>query len=224
MRIRKFFKMVIYIHLFIVIVLLLTYCSFRKSVIRAYTHALENRPYDVIIVPGIPYEKKNTSVIMNMRLQWAKHLYDSGFTKNIIFSGSAVYSPFVEGKAMKLIADSMGIPSEHTFYETQAEHSTENVYYSWKMANEMGFQKIALATDPLQSAMLKSFMKKYCPGVTSIPVYIDKIDMKATLPAIDTASCYAADFVSIKEREGFWQRFRGTRGGRVVDEMNKLNK
>src|SRR5690606_31947372 len=130
--------------------------------LKKYEHAKTVRPYDVIIVPGIPYEKENTSSIMNMRLQWAKHLYDSGFAQNIIFSGSAVYSPFVEGKAMKAIADSMGIPPEHTFYETKAEHSTENVYYSWKMANEMGFKKIALATDPFQSAMLKSFMKKYC--------------------------------------------------------------
>lgn len=221
---KKFFRIFLYVNVVILIALLLTYCSFRKSVIRSYEHAKITRPYDVIIVPGIPYEKLNTSVVMNMRLQWAKHLYDSGFTKNIIFSGSAVYSPFVEGKAMKLIADSMGIPSEHTFYETKAEHSTENVYYSWKMANEMGFKKIALATDPFQSAMLKSFIKKYCPGVVSIPVFIDKIDLKAALPVIDTTSCHVADFVSIKEREGFWKRFRGTRGGRIVDEVKAQQK
>jgi uncharacterized SAM-binding protein YcdF (DUF218 family) len=219
--IKKFFRILIYVHVVIGLTLLFTYCSFRKSVLKKYEHAKTVRPYDVIIVPGIPYEKENTSTIMNMRLQWAKHLYDSGFTHNIIFSGSAVYSPFVEGKAMKTIADSMGIPSNRTFYETKAEHSTENVYYSWKMANEMGFKKIALATDPFQSAMLKSFMKKYCPGVASIPVFIDKINLDIPLPVIDTTSCYVSDFISIKEREGFWKRFRGTRGGRIVDEVEK---
>lgn len=220
MKIRKIFKIVIYVHLFVALVLFVTYLMFRRSVIQSYEQAKTMRPYDVIIVPGIPYDKENTTAIMKMRLLWAKHLYDSGFTNNVIFSGSAVYTPFIEGRAMKVLADSMGFPIDHTFYETKAEHSTENVYYSWKMAHEMGFEKIALATDPIQSAMLKSFMKKYCPGVTSIPIYIDKIDMKATLPVIDTTSCYVADFVSIKQRETFWQRFRGTRGGRIVDEVN----
>ncbi len=220
--IKKIFRIVIYVHVIVGVALLLTYCSFRKSVIRSYQHAKTERPYDVIIVPGIPYDNEKTSAIMNMRLQWAKHLYDSGFTHNIIFSGSAVYTPFVEGMAMKVLADSMGIPPEHTFYETKAEHSTENIYYAWTMAREMGFEKIALATDPFQSAMLKSFIKKYCPGVISIPVFIDKIDMRQPLPLIDTTSFYMPGFVSLKERETFWQRFRGTRGGRIVDEVNTI--
>jgi uncharacterized SAM-binding protein YcdF (DUF218 family) len=218
---KKLLRIVLYFHLFVALALLLTYCSVRKSVVNSYDHAKKTRPYDVVIVPGIPYEKSETSMVMKMRIQWAKHLYDSGFTRNIIFSGSAVYSPFVEGIAMKVIADSLGIPVQHTFSETRAEHSTENVYYSWKMAKEMGFTKIALATDPFQAAMLKRFIKKYCPGVTSIPVYIEKLDMNKPLPAIDTTSCYVTNFVSLKERETFWQRLRGTRGKRVVDEVGR---
>lgn len=221
---KKLLRIVLYLHLFVALALLLTYCSVRKSVIKSYALAKEIRPYDVIIVPGIPYEKSETSMVMKMRIQWAKHLYDSGFTRNIIFSGSAVYSPFVEGIAMKVIADSLGIPAQHTFSETSAEHSTENVYYSWKMAKEMGFTKIALATDPFQAAMLKRFIKEYCPGVTAVPVYIEKIDLDKPLPVIDTTSFYVANFVSLKERETFWQRFSGTRGKKVVDEVNRQQK
>ncbi|HRG08559.1 MAG TPA: ElyC/SanA/YdcF family protein [Cyclobacteriaceae bacterium] len=221
---KKLLRIVLYLHLFVALALLLTYCSVRKSVIKSYALAKETRPYDVIIVPGIPYEKSETSMVMKMRIQWAKHLYDSGFTRNIIFSGSAVYSPFVEGIAMKVIADSLGIPAQHTFSETSAEHSTENVYYSWKMAKEMGFTKIALATDPFQAAMLKRFIKEYCPGVTAVPVYIEKIDLDKPLPVIDTTSFYVANFVSLKERETFWQRFSGTRGKKVVDEVNRQQK
>jgi hypothetical protein len=34
---------------------------------------------------------------------------------------------------------------------------------------------------------------------------------------IDTTSCHSQEFVSILEREGFWQRFRGTMGKRVKE-------
>ena len=123
---------------------------------------------------------------------------------------------------MKVIADSLGIPPEHTFAETKAEHSTENIYYSWKMAKAMGFQKIALATDPFQSAMLKSFIRKYCPGVKSVPVVTDILELEGkTLPVVDTATLYVPDFVSITERESFWKRFRGTMGKRIKEEIRQ---
>lgn len=210
----------IYFHVFLAVALLLTHCSFTHYAKKSYEKAVTEKPYDVIIVPGVPYEKENTTSVMKMRIYWAKQLYDSGFTKNIIFSGSAVYSHFVEGIAMKVIADTLGIPTDHTFSETSAEHSTENVYYSWKMAKRMGFQKIALATDPFQSRLLRSFTKKYCPGVKAIPVVFDRLKLdNKPLPVIDTTAAYREDFVSIIKRETFWQRFKGTMGKRVKEEV-----
>ena len=209
----------IYVHVFLAVALLLTHCSFSHYAKKSYAQAKKDKPFDVVIVPGVPYEKENTTSIMRMRVYWAKHLYDSGFTKNIIFSGSAVYTHFVEGIVMKTMADSLGIPPEHTFSETKAEHSTENIYYSWRMAKEMGFQKIALATDPFQSRLLRSFSKKYCPGVTAVPVVYDILDRESTpLPLIDTTKAYRAGFVSIKDREGFWKRLQGTMGRRVKEQ------
>lgn len=217
---KRSLKIVLYFHVFLALALVLTHCSFKHYAEKSYERAKKEKPYDVVIVPGVPYEKENTTSVMKMRLFWAKHLYDSGFTKNIIFSGSAVYSPFVESIAMKVMADSLGIPSDRTFSETKAEHSTENVYYSWKMAQALGFRKIALATDPFQSRMLKSFVKRYCPGVKSIPIVFEKLEMDSqVLPAIDTTSAYVVDFVSIMKRESFWQRFGGTMGKRVKDEV-----
>ncbi len=84
----------------------------------------------------------------------------------------------------------------------------------------MGFEKIALATDPFQSRMLKGFAKKYCPGVSYIPIVFDKLNLnELALPNIDTSAAYIPDFVSITERETFRERFRGTRGHRVRDEV-----
>jgi len=222
---KSFLRIFIYVHIFLAVALLLTHCSFSHYAKKSYEKALKERPFDVVIVPGVPYEKEKTTSVMKMRIYWAKLLYDSGFTKNIIFSGSAVYSHFVEGIAMKTIADSLGIPPDHTFSETKAEHSTENVYYSWKLAKEMGFQKIALASDPFQSRLLRSFSKKYCPGLKAIPVVFDRLQIDDTpMPVIDTTKAYRPDFVSIVERESFWQRLRGTMGRRVKDEVKAEKK
>lgn len=222
---KKFIRIFIYVHIFLAVSLLLTHCTFKRYAEKSYARAKKDKPYDVIIVPGVPYEKENTTMVMKMRIFWAKHLYDSGYTKNIIFSGAAVYSPFVEALAMKTIADSLGIPAEHTFAETKAEHSTENIYYSWKLAKELGFEKIALATDPYQSGLLRSFTRRYCPGVKAIPIVFGMLDISnKSLPVIDTTSCHADGFVSILEREGFWQRFRGTLGKRVKEDRRESKK
>ena len=194
-------------------------CTFPGVAKRSYAKAESKAPYDVIIVPGLPYDKEKTSAVLKMRMFWARYLYKEGIARNIIFSGSAVYTPFVESVAMRAIADSLGIPSKYTYAETEAEHSTENVYYSWKMARGLGFKKIALATDPFQSAVLRGFIRKHTPGVDVIPIVYDRIDLKGKeLPIIDTTSSYKTNFVSIKEREGFIERIRGTFGKRIKEE------
>jgi len=223
---KKILRWVIYFHVFMGLTLLLTRCSVTKYAEKCYTRAQKEKPFDVIIVPGVPYDKSATTSMMTMRLYWAKQLYDSGFTKNIIFSGSSVYTHFVEGIAMKIMADSLGIPSGNTFYETKAEDSTENVYFSWRLAREKGFTKIALATDPYQAALLKRFMRRYTPGMKSIPIVFNLLDIDdRSLPKIDTTAAYVPDFVSITKRESFWQRFQGTMGRRVKEEakQEKIN-
>ena len=194
--------------------------AFSRSATKSLEQLKDKAPYDVIIVPGVPYDPSSASSIMRVRILWAKYLFDNGIAKNIIFSGAAVYTPYYESTAMKLIADSLGIPSGNTFCETMAEHSTENVYYSWKMAKALGFEKIALATDPFQSFMLKRFIRNFCPEVEAVPAVFDKIRSDdALLPAIDLTHVYVDDFVSLPERETLRQRLAGTRGRRVKEEV-----
>lgn len=210
--------------LFVSISALLIYCSVRRYAGRSYAQAKKDRPYDVVVVPGIPYNTQSTMNVLALRIFWAKHLYDSGYTHNIIFSGSAVYTPYIEGVIMKIMADSLGIPSDHTFSETRAEHSTENAYYGWKLARSLGFQKIALATDPFQSSTLEGFIKKYCPGMTSVPAVLDLLNSSGkSLPRIDPSGAFVKDFISLPQRQGFWERWQGTMGKRVKDEQAKEN-
>lgn len=219
-RILRFLAYFTAVH---IIVLALSHCNFSHFARKSYERAREEKPYDVIIVPGIPYAPGQSNDVMKMRVFWAKHLYDSGYARNIIFSGSAVYSPYVEAEVMKAMADSLGIPSDNLFKEVTAEHSTENVYYGWRMAKELGFEKIALATDPYQAGLLRGFIRRHAPEVKPVPIVFGTMGIDTLhLPDVDTTLLYVENFVSITERESFWERFRGTMGKRVKKEKKQI--
>jgi hypothetical protein len=171
--------------------------------------------YDIIVVPGVPFNNSWDST-MKARVYWSKYLFDKGITKNIMYSGSAVYSPYYEGEIMAMYAEAIGIPKENIFTETKAEHSTENIYYSWKKSKKAGFTKIALATDPFQAKMLKSFIiKRVSPDVGIIPIVFDTLLMirpKMIDPVIDYRKAFVKDFISLPDRESLFKRLRGTRG------------
>lgn len=216
---KKILKIVLYFHLILLLGAILAQCTFQHYASQSYDASMKKVPFDVVIVPGVPYQDTAMNSIYKARVFWAKHLYDSGYTKNIIFSGSAVYTPYYESRTMKLYAEALGIPSANIFTEELAEHSSENVYYSWKLAKQLGFKKIALATDPYQSGLLRGLIRKYTPGVMSIPIQFEKIDARnKVLPSIDPSSAKAIRFTPLPERESFWERWQGTLGKRVKAE------
>lgn len=196
---------------------LLLLCSYDKAK-KESTDLNEEvaNPYDVIIVPGVPYQEPSLKTILKARIFWAKYLFDRGIAKNIIFSGSSVYTPFVEGKIMKIYADSLGIPSDHTFSEEEAEHSTENIYYSVQMAKKMGFKKIALATDHYQAFLLVGYLRKKFPDLKILTIEYKKINIKAEWPEIDDAPAFSDNFVSLVKRENKIKRFKGTIGKNII--------
>lgn len=199
---------------FILILFLSSCAMINRSPKKLYKRALKKAPYDVAIVPGVPYNGGDWDRIMRGRVLWAIHLYNKGIVKNIIFSGGAVYSPYAEGDIMVLYAEQIGVPREHIFAETEAEHSVENVYYSAKMAYSLGFKSIVLTTDPFQTALLKRFLKrKYDPNIAKMPFIIDVLSTIDTAQyKIDPSSAYRENFVSIVERQSKFQRFRDTAG------------
>jgi len=172
-------------------------------------------PYDVIIVPGIPYQDQDWgSNVMKARVLWSFYLYSNRIALNVIYSGGAVYTPYVEGKVMALHAIALGIPTEHVFSETKAKHSTENLVYSIRLARELGFKNIAVATDPLQSNTLKLFAWDYALPVAFIPIIYDSLN-KLKLDSsvnIDPATAFQNDFIPLPQRENFIKRFMGTLG------------
>jgi uncharacterized SAM-binding protein YcdF (DUF218 family) len=199
---------------------LLSACTSTKFAQKAYEKAKVHAPYDAVIVPGLPYDdSSNLNIILSARMLWSKKLFDDGITKNIIYSGAAVATPYIEGIAMKTIADSMGIPPSHTFAETLAEHSTENIWYSYLLAKKLGFKNIALATDPFQTKMLKRFLVKRCENMPFIPIVFIQLDPTKNrilpIPKINASKAFVKDFISLKDKESFFKRWAGTRGKHI---------
>ena len=177
---------------------------------------LKEAPYEIVIVPGYPYSEDGWSQVVQMRVRWAKYLYDNKITDNIMFSGSAVYSPYIESEIMKKYAIALGIPEEHIFVEKLARHSTENLYYSYTRAKEIGFKHIALATDPFQTNNLRSFKKRWGINVGLLPIIFEKISpLNVETPKINQNSAFVDTFKSIKETETFSERVNGTLGNNI---------
>jgi hypothetical protein len=172
--------------------------------------------YDMVVVPGVPFTDGAWSPTMRDRVFWSKFLYDKGIAKNIMYSGSAVYSPYREAEIMALYGEKLGIPGENIFTEIKAQHSTENIYYSYRKSRKLGFSRIALASDPFQTKMLHRFtQKRVNKDVAFIPIVYDTIRrMQAIIPDpdIDYEKAYVKNFKALTKRQGFFKRFRGTEG------------
>ncbi|HTM67527.1 MAG TPA: YdcF family protein [Flavipsychrobacter sp.] len=189
----------------------------RRGPQRALVTAGKMKAFDAIIVPGIPFKNGQWDSVMKSRVLWSYVLYKNGYTKNIIYSGGAVYSPYKEAIIMGLYAQQLGIPKENIFYDTLAKHSTENVYYSYLLAKKLGFKSLALATDPFQSFMLRGFTRKrFGSPIYHIPFVVDSLKAYSYLnPQINPQPAKVENFVSITEKQGFVKRFIGTMGKNI---------
>ncbi len=217
--ISSWVKLIAIITSFIFYSFLLQSCSFSEKTTRRLLNQSLGENYDVIIVPGVPFENNQWSRTMKARIYWSKYLYDKGIARNIMYSGSSVYTPYYEAEIMALYAEAIGIPKQNILTETKAEHSTENIFYGYRKAKLLGFEKIALASDPFQTKLLKRYTRKRVSReVKLIPMVLDslrRMEPLMTDPLINYQQALNADFVSITKRENVWKRWRGTRGGNI---------
>ena len=174
----------------------------------------------MVIVPGFPYNGSDWSPAFKFRVIWACYLVKKGIAKNVIFSGGAIYTPYIEAKVMALYAEELGIPKEKIIIETQAQHSTENIYNSYWLAKKRGFTKISLATDRYQSALLMGFTKhRFQLPIIHIPFLIDTLSTIDNVhPQIFADSARVKNFKSIIETQSSWHRMRGTLGKNIKFE------
>lgn len=198
---------------------LLASCGFIRPV--AYDLSESTESFDAVIVPGFPYddEEGRMNAFQRMRLFWAYHLYQTGATKHIIVSGSAVHTPYVEAEIFAMYLEKLGVDPRHIIIENRAEHSVENVYYSMELARSHGFHKVGVATDPLQHYWFTILFRKAEMPIIYLPSdlatigreYYTMFDMR-----IDPSPAFVSDFTPLKERESRKQRMSGTRGEKYL--------
>lgn len=221
MRLLKhiYFRVLIFGVLSMIFAGCFTYTAQKK-----FNKALNEPAYDAIIVPGVPLENGIWSPTMKARVYWSVYLYKKGIAKNIIFSGSSVYTPYIEAQVMALYAEQLGVPKENIYTENKAEHSTENLFYSYKLSQNLGFNNVALTTDPFQSKVLEKYAYKYDLPVDFLPVVFPILDSIPKIdPDIDESKAFVENFVSIEERESMWKRFAGTRGKNIRHDIYNDN-
>lgn len=175
------------------------------------------KPIDVAIIPGLPLYQGKWDTLLKARILWSEFLIKKGYVNNVLYSGSAVYSSWIEGSSMALYAKALGIDSNHVLIDTMAEHSTENLYYGYLLAKQKGFKTIAVATDPFQCAMLHKFARKnFLEEIYFIPVIYDSISGRTSFEFnIDTVLTKKKGFVSLPERQKYKDRMKGTRGKNI---------
>jgi len=193
-----------------------------------YKHHEKYQPFDAIIVPGYPYDGEKWDDIVKMRVLWAKYLVENHLANHIIFSGAAVYTPYIESLIMREYAIAIGIDSNLIITEQKAEHSTENVYYSYELALEHGWKNVALATDYVQIKMVRSFVSKQKIPISYMPALYDVIDSMDVYrndsvpdPIINDTIAFVPNFESIMDRQNAYQRWRGTRGHFIPKEKKR---
>jgi vancomycin permeability regulator SanA len=198
----KALRIVAIVLLVLVIAVLTVSYFFKQHIGHLYAQNAVAAPYDVVIIPGLPYDAPVPNGLFKARMLWSKNLFDKGIVKNIIYSGSAVHTPYIEGKVMKAISARMGIPAQHTFAETRALHTTENVDYCLQLADSLGFKKVAVATDPFQTFFLERHVKKNHLPVALLPFHLDsfKAYERLALPFYDARKVQIPNFVPLKER------------------------
>lgn len=200
-------------------------CSFLKhSPGKCYTKAVE-QPYDVVIIPGYPHDGKEWNSVIKFRLLWALHLYENKLAKNFIFSGGSVHTPYNEGIIMALYAVKMGIPKENIFIEPRAKHSSENVYYSLLIAEELKFERVAIATDPVQGFLLTNYTErirnKTIHYINLQPKKIRNVK-NPDEPKIDFWLAYNDGFSPLVKDKKYWERKKESLG-LSIDYKMKTN-
>jgi uncharacterized SAM-binding protein YcdF (DUF218 family) len=205
---------------FLAIAAVLSGCMFTKRTCAKYYAKASVKTYDMVIVPGIPLngDSLQWNRIMRGRVYWSKYLFDKGIAKNVMYSGGAVHTPYYEAQIMAMYAEAIGIPKANIFTEIKAEHSTENIYYSYKKSQKLGFKTFAVATDPFQAKQMHKFMYRLDTAIDLIPIIVDTLktlEPGMINPTIQYKEAFKANFISLEQREGFWKRTRGTLGKNI---------
>jgi hypothetical protein len=141
-------------------------------------------PFDAVIVPGCPSEADGSPSFCQLgRAGEAALLWRHGWATHFIVSGSAVHSPYVEAEAIAQAMTVLGVPPERIVLERDALHTDENVYYSLRVAGELGFDTLAIASNEPFGSWMCGLMTTWGHACSSIDM--DVPALRKFMPPFD---------------------------------------
>ncbi|WP_338442245.1 YdcF family protein [Synechococcus elongatus IITB4] len=116
---------------------------------RVPTSNTSRTAFDVIIVLGSPANSDGgPSEVMKQRvIEGVKRFYQ-GQAKHILFTGSAVYSEFIEADVMSEFAHSLGVPKDAILTDTKSKNTYQNIFNSIGVMRDQNWLSALVVTSP----------------------------------------------------------------------------
>jgi vancomycin permeability regulator SanA len=160
---------------------------------------------DVLVVPGCPTAEDGAiGRCLASRVAWAERLYREGVAENIIVTGAAVYTPWVEAEIMAAALAELSVPADRIWLEPHAMHTDENMYNALRIAQEQGWETLAVASHHPHARtacrQLESWGATCTPKTMDMPYVWRAVPrQQEALAALDVAR--QPGWVGLEERE-----------------------
>lgn len=118
----------------------------------------------IVVLAGGVGESGKAGQGYEERVQYAVELYERGFAKNLIFSSGYKYI-FEEPSLMKMLAVSLGVPSEAIILEDKAINTYENITRVKGILKEKNWRSILLVSSPYHMRRLWLVARKSMPEI-----------------------------------------------------------
>lgn len=104
-------------------------------------------PLDVAVVLGCPADDDGQASLCELcRIKSAVRAYREGRVRNLLFSGNAAHSPFVEADVMADLAEQNGVPKDHVLREPRAYTTWQNLRYAKQLLDEKKLQTVLIVS------------------------------------------------------------------------------
>lgn len=131
----------------------------------------------VTVVAGCPCEPDGTvSACQWRRAAWAAALYHNGEASHFITSGGRAYTPHAESEALAAAMEAFGVPRDRITLETQALHTDQNMGYSLAIARRLGFDALAVVSDPGHAEMMCNMAWRWRVPCEPRPLVYERLD------------------------------------------------
>jgi hypothetical protein len=157
--------------------LLLPACAVARGAAR-HEPSWPAAPLDAIIVPGCPMEEGGAlSRCALGRALWAAVLVARGAARNVIVSGAAVHTPYLEAEGMALVLAALGVDGARIHLEPNALHTDENMFFSLQIARARGFHTLGVASSRGHARSGCAFLESW--GQPCVPLALDQDAVRA---------------------------------------------